>query len=557
MEYKNYYNEENLKLIRQYLSKKSYGHNWERLLEEVFLRRTYELDLPREYLEEDLNNFVSKIDNIRFAPKEVFRKARHMGHCDYAKREICINQDFYKEMLSNGWPKEKVCEMIFSTITHEVFHGTESKQKEYMGLTYYDYVLKSRGGSALNEVFTETSANRCSIPRTVQDIEQYRSETDGYTDITFVSNILAATFGKTEKELLREGSRGRRNLLNSLVKDLPNKQRSLGTFKAIESNLDMIYNTNYKESYEYNKYNEDVMKSSLTGMYTYSIWELTKQIEDVAEISDSKTFLSDIIYRKNKIERIMNDAISKDINYGILSYEKAGEIYNETYGFRQDLSERVGNIDTLLKNSNAFSTHKEFEQAMGFAMRGEIGQYSEWYEQNYGIQLCRNLEPENDIIDNTEYASYVIREDFDNGKQWDNENIINYVGSVFHNELNITGPLEPIQDSKIYDSIDITRPLPIVKENIFKKVGRNINQFLARIFRKDVPLLNAGEYSVQDYYTDLAIKTSIGNEEMFKRKDDFDFDEKYKVNGQTPVYDERFSTPKTNNENDKENSINE
>lgn len=568
MEYKNYYNKENVKLIRKYLKNKSYDPRWKGLIEEVFLRRAYELDLSKKYLKEDLNNFVSNIDLIRFVPGHSFEKKSNMGMCNFARREISINEDFYRNMLTGiydgklgtKWPIEKVSEMIFSTLTHEIGHAAGgNRKKNRYGLSSYNYASKKWEGVALDEVFVETTANRCAFSRTSVDIERYRSETDGYSDITFVSNVLAATFGATEKEALREASRGRNDLLKLLLKNTCNQDRSMESFNAIETNLDILYNANYKET---GKYNEEAIKSSLLAIYRNAMYELKEQIAETANLKDVNKFLADVIYRKSKIQTIMNDAISKNVRYGRISTESEKEIYEGIKDFRQELTVRTENIDIVHKNSNKFESKEIYNQAIEFALKGKINQYSEWYKQKYDINLADEIDFEkcnfeNSVTQELEYESRVIREDFDDGRIWNNRNISNDIISKFQNELNIssrtdvrnnqdTEPIETVQDTEPIEIVEDTEKLETIKENLFQKAGRVIKQFFTRLSNKDVKMLNSGEYSMQDHYVNLANAGDI------KRKEDYEEIQngldKYRIE-HTPLYDERFSNLRNEEEN--------
>lgn len=577
MEYKNYYSKENSKLIKKYLIKKSFDKKWKGLLEEVFLRRTYELGLSKEQLEEDLQNFVSTIDEIRFAPEETFESQTVMGHCSYSNREICINEDYFKQLLSGGWiqnkdgkdvyrnpkSKEEVSQIIYAVFAHEVEHaaGARVNRNEY-GLSYYDSTTKKRNGNALNEVFVETTANRCSMPRSVADIERYRAETSGYGDITFVSNILAATYGKTEKEILRAGSRGRSNLEYLLTENIPDKERALASFEFIEHNLNLLYNATYKEDGK--ELSENVIQSGLKEIYLGSIWELTQQIEETREISNMQTYISDIIYRRLKIEKIMEDAISKNIKYGRMSNNNADHIYEELEPYRLDLADRINDIDIIYRCRDNFNTHEEYERAIGHAMRGQIGEYSDWYKQNYGIDLIRDRgNPlENSITADLEYESYVFQEDFDNGKQWDNSAISSYILTKFEKELGFVRPkvkysekadtevLEEITEQlETVDDQVTTELLETVKEKPVQKARRVISQFFTGLFNKK-KLLNPGDaYTMQELYTDLATMRSEGTEERTEEQNEFD--KRYKVIGKsTPVYNEKFNNHKKMEENE-------
>jgi len=603
MDYKDYRNEENLKLIRMKLKQKRYDPEWQDLLEDVFLRRVYELDQPIRDLKSDLDNFVSTIDTIRFAPREIFRKENTMGHCDYNNREICLNRGYFISMSMRGISAEKISETMYDTFAHEVGHAAG---KNFFRHGLYKNSNGEYEGVALDEVFVETTANRCSQNRTVEDIKRYRAETDGYGDITFVSNILAATYGKTEKEILKVGTRGRKELINLLMKDSTDKDRATKSFDLIEDNLNLLYNAVYKED---GVKDENAVKSALSGIYENSIWELSKQLEDTKDINDIKLFIADMVYRRSKIEKIMEDIIDENVKYGRISNRDAGNIYTDAEICRIDIAIKMTNIDNINRKRQDFAP-EDFAHAITLAARGEIDKYSEWYKQNYGIDISKRVDLEDDITDELEYAKYVIREDFDNGKQWDNSRVINIIYDKFYEEsynledteelpviddLEDTEPLptvDELEDTEelpviyelndteltvdeladteeipVIDELNDTEPLPTVgeledteeletiKEKPIQKARRIVSEFFTKIFNRK-KLLNPGDQytnqyieddSEQDRYTELAIRTSMGD---MDRKEP-SFDDRYKVD-ETPVYNDELNKTKDDEENDKD-----
>lgn len=203
------------------------------MLPEIFLRRAYELELSPEQFDKELETFKSQIRSITFEDSDKFDSPHTEGVCSFENKAIMINRDYYSNSLYDGASIEEIAQEIFGTLAHEVHHAS------------------------------------------VDDLQHYRAETDGYGDITFSANIYAATFGMTEKQFLEEANKGRNNLMQVIESRATNLNRVV----AIERNLDCLYNLNYEaESFDYVQA-MDIRRQALTGIYAYSIAELTSRFE--------------------------------------------------------------------------------------------------------------------------------------------------------------------------------------------------------------------------------------------------------------------------------------
>lgn len=185
-----YYNDNLNRILSQYITYQKYG-DFAVILKDIFHRRAYEFEFSNEHILDEVMNFVNNVQKVSFVPRGEMSFERAMGVYMPAEHEIRLNQDFFAN-CEITLPEEQFGEKMFETLTHEVYHGIGDR-KSGTGLTYYNYLRGQWDGTALDEVFVETAANRASIARKPEDAEHYRSDTDGYPDITFATNLLAAS----------------------------------------------------------------------------------------------------------------------------------------------------------------------------------------------------------------------------------------------------------------------------------------------------------------------------------------------------------------------------
>lgn len=83
--------------IRDFLSENNYQEPFSTLLEEVFLREQYVLDLSPQELYEDLVNFKNSVKSISFGQLE---NHNWMGVAEPDKKSITFNYDYWQKINS-------------------------------------------------------------------------------------------------------------------------------------------------------------------------------------------------------------------------------------------------------------------------------------------------------------------------------------------------------------------------------------------------------------------------------------------------------------------------
>lgn len=481
---KKYYSEELEKKLSQIISKNKYG-DFAIIVREIFQRRAYEFEFSESEIIKEAQNFVRNVKNIHFGGAKEFTSPTIMGVFKGVERTIAINQDFYLQMEKKVHPRI-FGDKMFETLTHEVYHAINKMSDDVLGQMYYDKDNKMWRGTALNEIITETAADRTSFARTSKDAEQFRRNTDGYGTITFATNLLAASLGTSEKELLKAGVK-HRGVLERLVYSKFPQDKSYGKYAmdsyltAFEQSLETIYNIEYKEDRETKPTPEEyqmkknLLKGALIGLYETSYQLANFQIS-VSPNDVNRKFTAESLYRFLKLERITADSLNIFAQRYDFSQEEVNEINSAIHYSKMDLGTRVVGMDMLQKQGYKITNPEELVMQKSFAKRGNIFNTNNiiMLNQMYGIDIPNRIgvQAANEITADLEYNSYILREDFDDGKMWDKGDAGIVTRQIF---------LEDMRKKRQKDQL---------KKNLFKRIIRKVTKPFDPDRTEEIPIVD-------------------------------------------------------------------
>ena len=534
---KPYYNQAIEAELIQIIPYKKYKE-FSMLLRDIFHRRAYEFGLSDQEILAEARNFVKNVDTIEFAPKEEMGRESYMGVYFSSNKAIKLNQDYYMKQEDNRNTSVFSLSM-YSTLVHEVYHAINdySSDRGFMGLSYFDPSKEMWVGCALNEVFTETAANRASYGKKIEDADKFRSETDGYGDITFSTNLLAAALGVTEKDILKAGIQ-HRGKLEEIVKSqfLMNPKFGnrawdyyVGNF---EQALDTIYNVGYKEE-ESTPKEQDMKKSliisGLTALFdtTYRLanFQIGQELQDVShELADS------VDHRFRKIEKIMTDTMKAYSARYNFSKEEINAVYNAVNEARMGLGNRVVAINLISRERGKITDPKERANQESYAKRGYtfLKENLEVLENVYGIQRPEEIGYTGalGVTADLSYENYILKEDYDQGFVWDNEPVEAIIYRIYCNEMKEKG----LRTDEYYTMQTMpTEEIPTVKPEgkcgsdnkeakggfFYKMVNRIRDSIIAFKNRRILPLPeghNGKQDDRSDYYAQIAAMRAAGRQ---------------------------------------------
>lgn len=443
---KPYYNHDIEAELNQIIPKEKYK-DFTVLLRDMFHRRAYEFGFSNQEILEEARNFTKNVDNIVFAPKEDMGSENAMGTYFPSEHTIRLNQDYYmnKEYKTR---ESDFSVAMYSTLVHEVYHAINdySSDRKFLGLSYYDATQNAWVGSALNEVFTETAANRASHGKKIEDADRFRSETDGYGTITFSTNLLAAALGVTEKDMLKAGIQ-HRGKLEELVENQFG-DRNFGNrantyyLRNFEQALDTIYNVDYSKDKKITPKQQEMKKSLLiSGLAT--LFDTTYRLANFQIAQDSQElsfeFAGMVDYRFRKIEKIMSDTMGQFATRYGFSKEEVDAVYQGVNEARMGLGNRVVGLNLLNREGNKITNPFERENQISLAKRGLSFSKDnlEILTQTYGMQMPGAIGYTGalDVTADMGYESHILKEDYDQGLVWDNESAGIVMRNIYREDM--------------------------------------------------------------------------------------------------------------------------
>ncbi len=547
---KPYYNTELNKTLRKHINKERYG-DYAVLIEDILQRRAYEFKFSNDEMEIQAINLVKNLEGVEFVSRDIIGKCT--GKYYPGERKIRLNQDYFTE-LENEEDFENFADEIYETLTHEVYHAIVEGDNE-SGLVYYNDEKEEWEGTALDEIFTEVAADRCTISRTSQDAERYRTNTQGYYGLTFATNLLAASLGSSEREILKSGIQNRTTFMKFFMskfyklEDAQYAKNEL--FDNFESSFDLIYNIDCLadkiydiECLEDNDERKEIIKqtlsSSLTSLFKSAYDLASFQITSDIEAKPCLKYISQLTYRFAKLERIMQDTLDEFEETEFFTQEDKQKLELDIQNSRKSLAVRINQIDALVANKYKFKNNEAFYEQFELAKKGMLLQDTEMLKEKYDIIIREDsIGNIKSITEDLEYAEYILEEDFDNGRCWDNkpagtilkrilDKHIQFqqessIENIFGNDENVSEELELVQ---FEEQLENKSKVSDDKKSILKKAKEKVNIFFAKLKNRNLLKINflIGESSKDNsqYYASLA-SMKVENQ----------FDKRYKMDPQS------------------------
>lgn len=281
-------------------------------------------------------------------------------------------------------------------------------------------VIKKQG-VAINEICTDTAATRTTDVRTEEDNKNFRQETEGYSGITFIVNVLAASFGIEERELLRGGIQNREEYKRALTKYISTgADILLRNVDLLECNLDILFTSLYRK--KNNSINETMIASSFEQIHDY-IYEILKMriAFDIREIN--KESAERLAYDYQKIETIIVKTIG---SYGVFNYmgkETKDKLCWKTVEKELEIVKQISDIITLVENKAKITNEQEWQEAEKMARCGE-------YLDTVGTESEKDKKNRFRLVE--EYPK--TNHEFDYVTQWDNETVIKIMKQLWRNK---------------------------------------------------------------------------------------------------------------------------
>jgi len=447
MEYKQHYNLQIANMVDRALKKKKYDKFFKGMIKEATMRKAYEFDMPFDEVMSEISNIYRNVDRIEFVDSDsdsiLVNGMMCYGVYHYNSKLIVLNREYYKnQLLQNNQSLEDVSMALFETMVHELQHAAQDRYDGTSGLSndrngnYY--------GDGGTEVHVETISNRLVYPRDANTSQNYRNETDGYTDITFVANIMAATFGATEKEYLYYSNKGRSGIeefLQNISKSPEEYERNRNVYSSLETNLNTLYNLGYNEKLTTTEERSELTTQVLHNIYNKSLENIDKRLSCMDTDKINSEEISHFQYDKMKVDKIMLDTTRYYKKLNRINDMQDAFIVNEADDLLMTIGEKLLNLDSAIKGKQEFEQRgsEYFQTTIAHILDGNLNKHEFFikeYFPNFYTEITKNKERVADkMTENLQFSTKLMEEDFDGGKVWDNSELLELIGKRLLKEI--------------------------------------------------------------------------------------------------------------------------
>lgn len=407
------------KYIREVLEINRYTEPFATLIEEVFVREQYVLELNPAEFYEDLLNFKNSVQNIKFERCS----PEYAGFFSPSKREIVLNYDYLQKSINNN-PMDIYCKEFFETFAHECLHGMQQdyrlKQNRAEG---YNRNIQNRS-HAIYEICTQGIAAKMTHNRHRAELQHNLILSgDGYSDEIFAVPLIAATFGISERDVLKYGVRSREELINALDKNIGNQEKTTELVNKIEFQLEYLHSIRYPDKnqldfinlseQEKKRQSTEVMfnlikicQESLATRIAHTPLDFDKNIA-IQYKYDQKKIMDTL---KQEIEKYSYN-FEKDYNEFLIATEFSS---NGTY-----ITEAMNVFNQIAKNNKGLMNY-----APSLVNAVRTGNFE--YCQQMGVDLMAN-KTFSIVNSASNFHEEKAHEDYNDFNNWDNKKIFEII----------------------------------------------------------------------------------------------------------------------------------
>ncbi len=452
------------KYFEKYVKQLTVEDKYKPMLVDILMRRADTFDLSNDEIRQDVVSLIYNLDSIVVGqmPQE-FETA--WGIYTPWDKEVTISESLMDT--------EQDTAKIYQTITHEIYHALARDKNGNDRMAGYNSIT-GEYNSALLEAIVEKSSYRAVFGNDRQDNVYYNKCARGYSDITFIVDVLEATYGVSEKEFLKNGIMGREKLAEFLAERSGETPESAYTFlDSIEANYALVHHSLYPlEDQQISPYQRSLnLENGLTGIYNLCESKMAERIAnsryEITSFEDIDNLNDELRYDHNKLTAVMNerlDYFSRRYNHSLMK-----NVYNRVAFNRYDTVLRVNNINDLIEAAPNFSDETNFMNAFLWAADGKLSNLPPNVISSYGINI------------NLDYMLPVTQEIFDRALEED----------VTHE----------------YDNSKVPKLFKKFKNNDKGFFRSGLDKIKNLFFRKDQKLLSVGGNQVSQDTQPLEINT--------------------------------------------------
>lgn len=437
-----YFNSDLQNILNQHITTEKYKE-FKPILDEIFQRRAFEFDFPLDRMTREAQNFVTNVEKIEMISGNEFenkygQSQSVLGVFDLNRKEIVFNKEFIEIMRKTSvnealedktmdiessvkFVKSKIGELMFKVLTHESYHAMCDKDS----LEYYNqYNIPS--GRYLTEIFTESAVARTTKPKREERIFHGYEITDGYENITFISNMLSHALGVSQKELVTNGLNNYKELFQFCYSKFSSSKSSnpnLPNFVELIDSLNMDID-DLKTSQTNKEGRRELIKDIYQNLFDINRLNVEQDNRDV-----SLKYLGEIFYRDKKLKDITAESLRVFLSFGQISENDALDVLKSLEKPGLQMDNQLLDLFEVYQRGISLDS-KEYSFAKAGRLRDIVrynddnGEYQEYLNTSNEdrLQKLLGVAQADSNRDFFKYIKEIKKEDFEQSIQW-NEDI--------------------------------------------------------------------------------------------------------------------------------------
>lgn len=228
------------------------------IIVEALLRRAKQYEFSKRRINQDILNLKANLRKITIVNGDIKDHESSLAVYDSIEKEILISTKSFEEN-----PK-----VVFGIICHELYHVLYKNKK---GIDSFDRKNELFMGysKVYEELFVEKASYR-TVNKTDRSYRGFNKNAFGYDDIVFVLDMIEATYGVNEQELLSNAIEGRRALTKFLASKGNESYSDTEKFlEELEVGAALLFSTVYPKNSNMTDIRDDEhnVKNSLETLY--------------------------------------------------------------------------------------------------------------------------------------------------------------------------------------------------------------------------------------------------------------------------------------------------
>ena len=399
------------------------------LLVEVLLRRAKEFELTSQDIYQDMVSLCNNLNKIEIAkmPKGYESAAGvYMGQ----EKTIKIAPQYLKRALNTG-----DYETLYEIFTHEVYHALCVDENGQDRLVSYNKYC-NQYNATLREAIVEKAADRCVFSRNPNEktAPYLHQNKFGYSDITFITDAIEATYGVTEKAFLKHAIMGRERLVEFLsAVSNEDKVETMDFLDRVEMNYTRLHSALYGKPPQKGKVLETTITDTMSSIYMICEDQIQKRIKnyEIEDFSDAERCSVEFKYAHNKLVTAMEHGIN-GFGYKVNSKKLKEKVEERVGSMRSATVSRICDFSEVTENKENFESTEEAMMLMRWARYGNLWNYERDRLDQAGVKV--KFENMFSIPESTK--SDIERFDFN--LNWDNSYIVYNTYEFARQQMNTT-----------------------------------------------------------------------------------------------------------------------